>query len=87
MHGLKPNVTDELPKDCRHIRLPLYALSILACTGKRPWSDAELTLDNLPPRIAKCTFEMKGGVIMDEIYIRFIPFRMEHSRNIHVHKT
>jgi len=69
---LNTNVTDELLEDCRHIRLPLHVLPILACAGKWPSRDVELILDNLPPRMAKCALEMKEGIITGDIYVRFI---------------
>jgi len=34
-------------------KFPLHVLTDQACYYKRPWSDVDLVLDNLPPRMAK----------------------------------
>jgi len=47
---------------------------LLAVFGKRPCSDVELILDNLPPRMAECEFEMR------DVYIRTFPLHIAAAK-------
>ena len=58
-HGLDTNVPDEV----HGYKLPVHVLSVQAGLHVRPWSDVELLLNNLPPRLAEYTLMRSDGEV------------------------